>query len=231
MAETGYVRKFKYLQLPWGDLISGTESQLKALGLGVNSEYPKTAKQTLRVLEPRGFKASISLATYMEDGIYSASISFPGRENLSWRSNWVPFQSGVQFSKSCRCNHYMGSAEALIRAGLVDLEELPGRPGFGKMRVSINGKVITKVSTSKYNIKIKVSAEESEVRLIEDKILEQAWDKHRERMPRPPLLTIENGRNFINNMLNKRLSKAKRDKKFQSFLTLLLTSPKKRGGK
>lgn len=54
--------------------------------------------------------------------------------------NLVPAELvGVRRRESLCCDEYLGTAEALVAAGIIDMHLLPGQPGQPKTRVRFNG--------------------------------------------------------------------------------------------
>ena len=135
---SGYA--FRYSQLSWGDLIYATKAEMQSLGLAVGMAFPGEPggpKRVLNVIDPRGFKTKIELAY---NGLqYVASISFPGRESeCLWRSEWRDFAPGVRVqSGTPGFDEYIGTPEALEAAGIVRADQLPGKPGMRKVKVTI----------------------------------------------------------------------------------------------
>lgn len=131
----------KYQQLVWGDLIHGTKSQLQSLGIGLDQAFPgeqgRKKKWQITVLDPRGFETRIAPSRYEGEGIYCASIRFPGRSFNRWESRLVEIATGVTLVKYIWRDCYRGSKEALCAAGLVEPWQFPGQPGMRKMRVTI----------------------------------------------------------------------------------------------
>lgn len=128
----------------WGELHYGPQSALQSLGLGVDQTFPEKEGKphALHVSDPRGLPCEISVCTYKPPykGMYVARIHYPGRTNERPREDVAP---GVIKQESVYGDHFIGSAKALVAAGLVEAWQLPGMPGMRKMRVLIqpDGKV------------------------------------------------------------------------------------------
>lgn len=119
----------------WGDLIYGTKEELQALGIGKEMAFPGEPggpKRTLRVRDPRGLDTKVE---HHYDNIYSSRIHFPGRERTP--TPWTTVAPGVRRCSSYWRDEYVGTAEALAGAGLVQLNHLPGQPGMRKHTVTI----------------------------------------------------------------------------------------------
>lgn len=127
---TNYV--LKYRECPWGDSIDATKEQLIRLGLGV-SDFPVGGRSVWTV-DPRGYKTEIT-SKYMAPGTYLARIYFPGRSVP--KDEDEPFAPGVMLRREIWSDDYVGSGEALVAAGLVKPEMLPGQPGIGKVQVTL----------------------------------------------------------------------------------------------
>lgn len=220
----------------WGELIYGTKEQLMALGLGVNVKFPETSKRFgygVIVTDPRGYKTKIRLSDYKGDRIYSASISFPGREFP--REKWEPFAPGVGMVEYAGWDKYIGTAEALAAAGLIQLANLPGQPGMGKVQVTLSpdglrnlshnghkkrqpGEItIKRVSQSRFTVQIRVTQDVSEMRRDAYIRRRDEWEREMAALPRPaPLAPL--GADVV---LSKQIEHARQDKGFQAFMSVL----------
>lgn len=119
----------------WGEIIYATKEQLQSFEIGAGIAFPGEAggpKRTLNVHDPRGLKVSIERATGDQ---FRASISFPGRKYEE--TQLFEFGPGVQCRPYTLGDEYTGAPEALSAAGLVRLDQLPGRPGMRKTTVTI----------------------------------------------------------------------------------------------
>ena len=228
---------FEYNRLLWGDLIYGTKEQLQALGVGVNVQFP-TGRRSVKVIDPRGFETRIQPSTYRGEGIYSASINFPGRDFTE--SKWEPYSLGVERRVRTWVDEYRGTAVSLAAAGLVDADTMPGQPGMNKIRVTIapnglpysstNGHkkrqagemVIERISNSRFTVLVRVSNEIGEVR--NEALFREinAWERRMAELPRPAQLTPQNVRGLIQEQVSIQYDKAKSDKKFQAFMSGLI---------
>lgn len=131
-------RPLEYNQLPWGDLLYGTAPQLRSIGIDVASgsggEEGKFRRRQ-SVTDPRGFKCLIEACPYRGEGIFSASIPLPGRQQPE--PIWENFAFGVRRQANIWTDDYVGSADALATAGLILLGQLPGQPGMRKAIVTV----------------------------------------------------------------------------------------------
>lgn len=119
----------------WGDMIYGTKEQLQSIGLGAGISFPGEAGETrkkIKVVDPRGFTATIDRAIYKADGVFCACIRFPGRDRPSWEAEWKPFYFGVNKREFVCGDEFIGTGEALAAAGLVRMDQLLGQPGMRK---------------------------------------------------------------------------------------------------
>ncbi len=152
LASRNLVRPLEYNRMPWGDLIYGTKYQLRNIGIGVDTEFPGEAgnsKRRLTVRDPRGFKCQIENCDHLEEGIFSATIRFPGRDQP--QPEFEAFAPGVRRLENIWSDDYVGTAEALAAAGLISLDQLPGQPGMRKTIVTVlpDGSVPTGPSKTK----------------------------------------------------------------------------------
>ena len=203
---------FEYAHKLWGELIYGTKAQIQALGIAVDRAFPGEVdgpKRTLTVVDPRGFPTQIKICDYKGEGIYSARISFPDREQ-PWRQ-WEDFAPGVRRDRcSAWQDEYLGTADALVAAGLVSKEQLPGQPGMRKVHVSIRAdgtlldtatrapcsdardqgeKLIERASKTTYRVKVRTGQEERNRRWAKYEAAELEREARLRAMPRPePLI-------------------------------------------
>jgi hypothetical protein len=138
LASRNLARPLEYNRMPWGDLIYATKDQLRAIGIGVDAEFPGetgNAKRRVTVRDPRGFRCQIENCDHLEEGIFSATIRFPGREQPE--PQFEAFAPGVRRLENIWSDDYLGTAEALAAAGLIQPGQLPGQPGMRKSIVTI----------------------------------------------------------------------------------------------
>ena len=131
-------RPLEYNRMPWGDLIYGTKYQLRNIGIGVDTQFPGEAgnsKRRVTVKDPRGFRCQIENCDHLEEGVFSATIRFPGREPP--QPEYEAFAPGVRRLENIWSDDYVGTAEDLVAAGLIELTQLPGQPGMRKAVVTI----------------------------------------------------------------------------------------------
>lgn len=210
---------FEYKQHPWGDLIYGTKEQLQNIGIAAGMAFPgepNGPKRCLRVTDPRGLMTKVEAAEYRRKGLFSASISFPGREPPTHKFP-SDFASGVKKEEWLGCDVFIGTAESLTAAGLVKYEQLPGQPGMRKVHVTIladgslpkgaptavcrerGAKRIRRKSKTIYKVSVVVPPEEQERRETEQLRAYQEWEGKMMALPRPaPLcpLPLANNRPF-----------------------------------
>ena len=202
-----------YRQYDWGDCLEGTKEQLQAHGLAVGRAFPGEtggAKREFNTLDPRGFPARITNLR-CQPGIYTAYVTFnhqPPRPGSV--SEWTDCESpGVKRRLSIWEDEYRGSPDALIAAGLVLKEQLPGQPGMRKSMVTILAdgtipprpmpanyidtkqpiaKRIGTVSTSKVEVCITLADDEAERRQEALRVAIDAWQEQVRAMQRPAKL-------------------------------------------
>lgn len=202
---------FKYSQLLWGDLIYGTKNQLQSIGIAIGMPFPGEpcgAKRTLNVVDPRGFRTRIEKAYHKQETIFSASIPFPGRKRDV--EQWENFTAGVRKSSvNSWFDEYIGTADALVAAGLVRDNQLPGMPGMRKVRVTIlpdgsvqmgatsncsearnpGAKLIEVAAKNTYRVRVHIQKDEEQRRNEEWKRAELEWEVRMRALPRPaPLI-------------------------------------------
>ncbi len=201
----------KYDLTLWGESIEGTKAALQRLGLGVGMAFPGepgAPKRRITVQDPRGFSCSIRPCGWGEFP-YSASINLPGRETLERECS--EFASGVMKTALVWADRYAGTGAALVAAGLVRADQLPGQPGMGKTKVSIspNGavlrardspgakepgaKLIERTGKGQYELLVRVSADEEERRREADQRAVAEWEARVHALPRPEPLVDEDG--------------------------------------
>lgn len=200
--------ELEYHLQPWGDMIYGTKEQLQSIGLGAGIPFPGEAGETrkkIKVVDPRGFTATIDRATHKEDETFCATIHFPRRDNPSWEAEWKPFYFGVKRREEIWVDEFAGTGEALSAAGLVQINQLPGKPGMRKVSVTIHpdgtvatsnkarregDKTIKKSGKSRYTVEIIVPDEEGKRRLCAYQKEHDEWEKRMAALSRPkPLHT------------------------------------------
>lgn len=236
----------RYTQCDWGDCIEGSKDQLQALGIGLGRAYPGelgASRLEMTVRDPRGRAVKISRA-YTADGRYSAHIRFPGWPPCPDEQKSVQAFPGVRrIGEYAWGDIYVGSAEALISAGLVLLHQLPGAPGTKRTSVKILtdgtidsragkrewAKRVTRVGTNRYEVWVHVSKETSAQR---DAARDQAlvrWRQEIQALPRPPKLeplSCTRLGEFREACLD-----ATRDQSFQFFLSRLVQQANAKGAR
>jgi hypothetical protein len=217
---TTATRPLEYNQLPWGDLIYGTKEQLASLGIAVAGAFPGepgSSRRCLTVTDPRGFKCRIEACDYREEGVFCASIPLPGRDVPE--PTFEYFSPGVLKQENIWTDDYVGTADALAAAGLIRLDQLPGRPGMRKVVVTIlpdgslpqgaanakcpqatepGARQIRRASTTSYRVSVYVEADEKSRRYDAYARSRYDWEEQMRRVPRPAplharLLTFASG--------------------------------------
>lgn len=200
--------ELEYNLQPWGDVIYGTKEQLQSIGLGAGIPFPGEAGETrkkIKVVDPRGFTATIDRASYKADGIFGAFIPFPGCDHPCMEAEWKSFYFGVKKRESVWWDEFTGTADALSAAGLVQISQLPGQPGMRKVAVTIHpdgtvatsnkarregDRTIKKSGKTRYTVEVKVSDEEGERRLCAYQKEHKEWEERMAALPRPNPLHV-----------------------------------------
>lgn len=206
--------ELEYNLQPWGDLIYGTKEQLQSIGLGAGIPFPGDAGETrkkIKVVDPRGFTATVDRVSYKADGGFCACIKFPGRARPGSETEWKPFYFGVNKREFVGGDEFIGTGEALSAAGLIQTNQLPGQPGMRKVAVTIHpdgtvasgnptandeearlegAKRITKNGKTRYLVTVNISHEEEERRRCAHRQEGDEWEKRMAALPRPEPLHV-----------------------------------------
>ena len=190
-----------YSQLWWGEMIVGTRDELQALGLGCGQAFPMSAdrrRRPLRCVDSRGLACEIK--RYGREGRFVAVIRIPGRESVADQpSSLFP---GVTMERLCFADMFRGRVEALIAAGLLRSDQLPGATGLHKTRVTFqpDGTVaprhkhrnategfISVVRDGKYRVNVYryVSDAECERRRVDGIAKREEFERRMWKLPRP----------------------------------------------
>jgi len=204
------VRPLEYNQLPWGDLLYGTKHQLRKIGIGGGASFPGEdgcSKRRVTVSDPRGFRCQIEKRDDCGEGIFSATIRLPGREQP--QQEFESFAAGVRRQENIWSDDYIGTAEALAAAGLIRLAQLPGQPGMRKAVVTIladgsvpaapskskcsridepGAKRVTRASESRYQVSVLVEPRERACRYEAYAQSRRDWEDRMRSIPRPARL-------------------------------------------
>lgn len=186
----------------WGDSFTGTKAQLNAVGFGVGCAFPGepgAAKKNCRLPLAHGYarvRVGVSWRDKQQPGTPFDEIIFEVdayhlANDLRHQENPISFAPGVTVKKFCMGDTYVGTAQALLLAGLIEDRQLPGAPGCGKCTTTFDtkGGIFGRSTTnwcqpgfkivSKYGKKISVyciaSAAEQELRKERDKQIEKAY--------------------------------------------------------
>lgn len=114
----------------------GTKAQLQAAGIGVGLAFPGESgiKGQVACKCPLGFEVSVCRYDWDPEGVFRASSHYvpePTEEEEP-----TPFAPGVTRRRSYWSWEYVGTADALVAAGLARHDQFPGQPGRPKMQVS-----------------------------------------------------------------------------------------------
>jgi hypothetical protein len=235
----------EYTECDWGDLIEGTKEQLQALGLGIGLAFPGEVggpRIELKVRDPRGFPVVIS-NRYRKDDRFTASLTFPNWPDSPNAEQWAPSVQGVKRCEYTFVDVYIGSAEALADAGLVRVDQLPGKPGMRKVHVTIfpdgtlstgahtanhrearapGARRIVRVSASSYQVHIVVTEDENKRRRAANEIAQSAWLRRVRALPRPARLQPMPQSKWAN--LEAARASAARDIGFQGMLARIVSA-------
>lgn len=105
----------------WGELYYGSEASIGQLGIGGEVPFPE-GREEIKCVDPRGLACRIYPS---HGGRFAASVTYPGRDT-PFRELLQVRADGVQVLRSSYFDEYIGSAEALVAAGLAQEAWLPG---------------------------------------------------------------------------------------------------------
>ncbi len=141
-----------------GDIYTGTKAQLNAIGFGVGCLFPG---------EPHANKKSCNLPlahgyalvrvhvswwvkskpdTPFEELVFDVDACHLAKD--SRQEKRISFAPGVTLQKCWQGKTYVGTAQALLLAGLIEERQLPGMPGCGKCTTTFdtNGNIFPRGS-------------------------------------------------------------------------------------
>jgi len=143
----------------WGDIFTGTKAQLNAAGFGLGCAFPgepKAPKKRCSLPLAHGYKkveVMVEWTSEPQSARPFAERTFDVRAyhlatdrfDLGKRIQFAP---GVKVSHANFIDSYMGAAQALIQAGLIEDYQLPGMPGCGKCTTTFDtdGKIFKRGS-------------------------------------------------------------------------------------
>lgn len=235
----------RYTECDWGDLIEGTKEQLQALGLGIGLAFPGEVggpRIELKVRDPRGYPVRVS-NRYHNDERYTAYLTFPHWPARPSAEQWTATANGVKKREYTWFDEYVGGAQALADAGLVHVDQLPGKPGMRKVRVTIlpdgtlpagahtanhragrlpGARWIERASASSYRVNVVVTEEERQRRRAAEEIAESAWLRRVRALPRPARLQPMAQARWAN--LEAARASAARDIGFQGMLARIVSA-------
>lgn len=206
----------EYHFLLWGDLIYGSKAELQALGIAGGMRFPGEPggpKRRMSCRDPRGFPCRVDLHS-ADKGIYSCSIPFPDREGHPPPLPAIEVAPGVVRHTDCHWfDEFVGTAAALVAAGLLAPDQFPGMPGMRKTIVTIlpdgsvfagaptankpaatraaGAKMVRKGPGRKYRVWVVLSEAEESARLQAAQARRADHDAKLYAMPRPrPLVLV-----------------------------------------
>jgi len=210
-------KRFEYAQYAWGDMLRGAKEDIQSFGIAIGLAFPGESggpARYLSVIDPTGCQVRIERWDRSMPAVFAARRTFhdwPEPPHCS--RNSTTYAPGVKLFKGVAFDEYSGAAEALVAAGLVLDEQLPGRPGMRKTRVNIlaDGSVaggettanvryqtqprvkhIERASPSRYIVHVHVGNEERELRRAVASRAEIEWQRRIGLLRRPaPLREIE----------------------------------------
>lgn len=246
---TARVACVRYTECEWGDLIEGTKEQLQALGLGIGLAFPGEVggpRFDLNVRDPRGYSVKIS-NRYHRDERYTAYVTFPNWPARPNAEEWTPNANGVKKREYTWFDEFLGSAQALADAGLVQVDQLPGKPGMRKVRVTIlpdgtlpigaltanhraarlpGARWIERASASSYRVNVVVTEDERQRRRAAGEIADRAWKQQVRALPRPARLQPMTPLKWSS--FRSSCASAARDIAFQRFLARIVSAAGRR---
>ena len=212
--QTTTTPSLEYRQYEWGDRIVGTKAELQSLGIGVGIAFPGedgANKREMTTKDPRGYRVKVYSGG---DDRFIASLIFP---------NWpkeprgigpeVEAFPGVQRQEFyVDRDRYIGTAEALVAAGLVAADRFPGMPGMRKGCVWIyadgslppsqnrtewvrsrepGARYVERVTRDRYSVIVRIAEDEAARRSDALARAKAEWRAALAAMPRPaPLLAL-----------------------------------------
>lgn len=199
---------FEYRQFLWGEVIYGTKPELQALGVAPDLAFPGEPggpKRKLRTIDPRGLPCEIT--RYFKSEVFTASVSYPDRP--SFDTGLPSAYPGVTVSHFFYADMFNGRIEAILAAGLVRADQLPGALGPGKSSIyvladgtvvsgknewepSAGAKHIVMAGKSRLHVYVSVSPGEHGARLERLAIERHNFEQRMWALPRPrPLVFPE----------------------------------------
>lgn len=243
---TTWADSVRYTDCEWGELLEGRKEQLQAMGLGVGLAFPGELggpRAELKTRDPRGFPVTIS-NRYRDDDRFTAYVTFPNWPTQpSLTRAWVEAAPGVQRCADTWFDEYVGCARSLSAAGLICDDQLPGRPGMRKQRVTIlpdgtipsgaptanhrearspGARVVERISANRFRVRIMLTSEERERRRSAAELAWAEWSLQVRSRRRPSRLTPMPSDAVAS--LAAAQSRAARDIRFQGMLARLVAS-------
>ena len=135
-----------YSRYSWGENWDGTKEQLQAVGIATGLKFPGEPGGPVRkmtVIDRLGLKVEI-IRDYDRTLPQRYDVRRPFRDGSADRrarraQRTTQYAPGVTLYKNDYCtDDYTGTAEALVGARLVRLDQLPGQPGRGKVRTTFD---------------------------------------------------------------------------------------------
>ena len=144
----------------WGDVFTGTKAQLNAIGFGVGCLFPgepHANKKSCKLPPTHGYakvrvgaswRVKCKPETPFEDRIFDVDAHHLAHD-LRRDERPISFAPGVTLRKCWQGKTYVGTAQALLLAGLIEERQLPGMPGCGKCTTTFDtdGNIFTRGST------------------------------------------------------------------------------------
>jgi hypothetical protein len=195
----------------WGEIIYGTRAHIQRFGIAEGCAFPGEVggpRRRLNVKDPRGFDTRIEIHRGIEGrrdaNGFVASISYPARDIAA--PEWQDVYSGVRCRAVDWFDEFVGTAQALVAAGLLSEGQFPGLAGMRRVRVRIapdgavidgpptrvdartklpGSKCVEKAGASAWRVRVYVSDEVAKRRREVSDATEWAAVAAFKRMPRP----------------------------------------------
>ncbi len=161
--------KLRTLSSFWGDRFTGTKAQLNAIGFGVGCLFPgepKANKKKCRLPPAHGYQRvnvefewtkRLQSDTPLDERTFDV-CAYHLDSHKDRREKPTRFATGVTLREERWGDTYVGTAHALILAGVIEERQLPGMPGCGKCTSTFDaqGQLFTRGSADWHQPEFKV---------------------------------------------------------------------------
>ncbi len=157
---------FRHCKSFYWEHLEGTKEEIQAAGFGVGKLFPGEPGANKRrlslgkvngfahvsVSKKRSYERSNGVCT--DTGLFEVYAHYIKREQPDSRTMKTDFAPGVTRHEDLWHDVYIGSPDALIKAGLVLPDQLPGTANTGKVRTTFlpDGTRVTKGGSGAWNI-------------------------------------------------------------------------------